>query len=125
MENSNFTFTITLTFMSPSIPHNQSIEVYNETKHNFNLQENNKSCDLFQVCVETKYPQGQGNNSCFEGRLPYMPQESKIQYKLSKMDEFFTLRVNVNVSHKVKKGLNILIMIYYYSMLDTRNLFGK
>ncbi len=53
-----------------------------------------------------------------------MPKESKIQYKLSKLDEFFTLRVNVNVSHKVKKGFNILIMIYY-SMLDTRNLFGK
>ena len=57
-------------------------------------------CDSFKLCVEASNTVGQGDDSCIEGSLPYIPPVDMITKSLSRAtaNTNFTLTVTAMVS---------------------------
>ena len=94
-------FNLSLHYSEPSKLINQTAGVTDMQSHNFNL-EGVKSCDYFKLCVGASNIVGQGDNSCKEGSLPFIPSANMITTLSRATDNTnFTLTVTVMVRQVV------------------------
>ena len=98
IETVSVSFNLSLQFSEPSILVNQIAGAADIKSYNFSL-EGVRSCDHFELCVGASNIVGQGDDSCVEGSLPYIPPIDMISYSLSraKANTNFTLTVTVMV----------------------------
>ena len=98
IETVSVSFNLSLHYSEPSILVNQTVGAADIKSYNFNL-EGVRSCDHFELCVGASNIVGQGNDSCIEGSLPYIPLVDMITYSLSRStaNTNFTLTVTVMV----------------------------
>ena len=91
-------FHLSLNFFEPSQLQNQTTEVTDMQSHTFTL-EGVRSCDYFKLCVGASNIVGQGDDSCIEGSLPYIPPVDMITKSLSRVtaNTNFTLTVTIIV----------------------------
>ncbi len=97
IETVEVTLTIFLIFSEPSKLLSSISVVVNKNFFNFIL-EDNESCDPFSLCITGNNSVGQGNTSCINGYLPYVPSEDMISYSLSPDQGSYILSVSVTVS---------------------------
>ena len=88
---------LSLIFFEPSELQNRTTEVTDMQSYTFTLVDGVRSCDYFIFCIRGRNMAGQGNKSCINGSLPYIPPVDKIDYSLSKTKQNFTLTVTVSV----------------------------
>ena len=97
IETVSVSFHLSLTFNEPSELQNLTTEVTDMQSYTFSLS-GMRSCDNFIFCIIGRNMAGQGNMSCIDGSLPYLPLADMITYSLSKTVETFSLNVMVLVS---------------------------
>ena len=92
-------FNLSLYYSEPSKLINETAGVTNIQSYNFSL-EGVRSCDYFELCVGASNIVGQGDDSCVEGSLLYIPPIDMITYSLSRAtaNGNSTLTVTVMVS---------------------------
>ena len=98
IETVSVSFNLSLHYSEPSILVNQIAGAADIKSYNFNL-EGVRSCEHFELCVGASNIVGQGDDSCVEGSLPYIPPIDMITYSLSRAEANtnFTLTVTVMV----------------------------
>ena len=87
---------LSLIFFEPSELQNRTTEVTDMQSYTFTL-DGVRSCDYFIFCIRGRNMAGQGNKSCINGSLPYIPPVDEIDYSLSRTKQNFTLTVTVSV----------------------------
>ena len=95
-------FNLSLHYSEPSKLINQTAGVTDIQLYTFSLK-GAKSCDYFKLCIGAINIVGQGDNSCKEGSLPYIPSVNMISNSLSRAtaNTNFTLTVIVMVRQVV------------------------
>ena len=99
IESVSVSFNLSLHYSEPSKLINQTADVTDIQSYNFNLK-GVRSCDSFKLYVEASNIVGQGDDSCIEGSLPYIPPVDMITKSLSRAtaNTNFTLTVTAMVS---------------------------
>ena len=99
IESVSVSFNLSLHYSEPSKLINQTADVTDIQSYNFSL-EGVRSCDSFKLCIEASNIVGQGDDSCIEGSLPYIPPVDMITKSLSRAtaNTNFTLTVTAMVS---------------------------
>ena len=108
-------FNLSLHYSEPSKLINQTVGVTDIKFYNFSL-EGVRSCDYFKVCVGASNIVGQGDDSCVEGSLPYIPPVDMITYSLSRttVNTNFTLTVTIMVRQVFVKVFFVTNLKYSY-----------
>ena len=83
IESVSMSFNLSLHYSEPSKLNNQTAGVSDIKSYNFIL-EGVRSCDCFKLCVGASNIVGQGDDSCVEGSLPYIPSVDMITNSLSR-----------------------------------------
>ena len=97
IETVSMLFNLSLTFLEPSELQDRTTEVTDMQSYTFTL-DGVRSCDYFIFCISGRNMAEQGNNSCVNGSLPYLPLADMIKYSLTKTIKTFSLNVTVLVS---------------------------
>ena len=102
IETVSVSFNLSLHYSEPNKLINQTAGVSDIKFYNFIL-EGVRSCDYFELCVGASNIIGQGDDSCVEGSLPFIPSVDMITYSLSRDtgNTNFTLTVTVMVRQVV------------------------
>ena len=102
IETVSVSVNLSLHCSEPSKLISQTVGATDIQSFNFSL-EGVRSCDYFKLCVGASNIVGQGDDSCIEGSLPYIPPVNMITYSLSRAtaNRNFTLSVTVTVREVV------------------------
>ena len=103
IETVSVSFNLSLHYSEPSKLINQTAGVTDIQSYNFSLK-GVRSCDSFKLCIEASNIVGQGDDSCIEESLPYIPPVNVVTKTLSraKANVNFTLTVTAMVSMVVQ-----------------------
>ena len=95
-------FNLSLHYSEPSNLINQTAGATDIQSYNFSLK-GVRSCDHFKLCIGASNIVGQGDDSCVEGSLPYIPPVNMITKSLSRAtaNTNFTLTVTIMVRQVV------------------------
>ena len=107
-------FNLSLHYSEPSKLINQTAGATDIQSYIFIL-EGVRSCDYFKLCVGASNIVGQGDDSCIEGSLPYIPPVNMITYLLSRAtaNRNFTLTVTIMVRQGVVTKVIFLTNLKY------------
>ena len=110
-------FNLSLHYSEPSKLVNQTVGAADIKSYNFSL-EGVRSCDYFKLCVGASNVIGQGDDSCIEGSLIYIPPVDMITYSLSRAtaNTNFTVTVTVMV-RQVEFTKSIMTSLKYYNCI--------